>query len=128
MPLIIESYTVPYQKITSLLFPNKQFTYIDAPVSEPAEELFCYTRDVDDVERIKYYFNRIYYVEAGKIVCINKTAQKIKLYDFITGKPIVFETKVEEDPVLVSKDDFLPQLQAQNGEIVIFPDQDSDEE
>ncbi|ELA41218.1 uncharacterized protein VICG_01707 [Vittaforma corneae ATCC 50505] len=133
MPLIIESYDCPYTKIASLLFPEQEFTYIDKPVSEPASELFCYTRAEDNPDKIKYYFNRIYFIEKERIVCINKASQRIKFYDINTGKLITFEQRTEDaDGVskikTVDKTDFLPQLHAQNGEIVIFPDQEEDEE
>lgn len=132
MPLIIESYDCPYTRIASLLFPGQEFTYINEPVSEPATELFCYTRAEDSQERIKYYFNRIYFVEKDRIVCINKAAQRIKFYDIKTGKLITFDQRTEETDCAskiktVDKTEFLPQLQAQNGEIVIFPEQEDEE-
>lgn len=126
MPLIVESYEWPYTKIASLLFPGQEFTYVDSPMSEPASELFCYTRLEDRPERIKYYFNRIYFVEKGRIVCINKIAQKVKLYDLNTGKLISFQ-QPPEDPKPVEKSEFLPQMQAQSGEIVVFPEEDDED-
>jgi hypothetical protein len=133
MPLIIESYHCPFSKIADLLFPNQEFTYISKPVSEPTAELFCYTRFEDNPDRIKYYFNRIYFVENGRIVSINKNAQRIKFYDIETGKLVKFEQQTEDDiyakkDKIVDKTEFLPQLQVQNGEVVIFPDQDEDDD
>ncbi|KAI5153034.1 hypothetical protein ENBRE01_3098, partial [Enteropsectra breve] len=71
------------------------------------------------------YFNKIYYVEMGKIVCLHKSARQIKYYDIETGKPIVFEKKEEEMPT-VDKTEFLPQLQAQDGDLVLFPEEDDE--
>lgn len=127
MPLVIESYDNPHTKISSLLFPGKEFQYIERPISDSSETNFYYTRKEDDPAMIKYYFNKIYYIEMEKIVCIDKRAQKIKFYDLKTGKLIALDQKTEE-PVQVSKTDFLPQLQAQNGEVIVFPDQDEDDE
>ena len=126
MPLIVESYFFPYTRISELLFPTARFQYIDSPISEPAdEELFCYTRAGDLSRQIQYYFNRIYYIESGKIVCINKTARTIKYYDLETGKLASFSETIDEKNV-IDKSDFLPQLQAQNGEFVLFPEEDDE--
>lgn len=125
MPLIIETYFTPYTKIAELMFEGIEFTYIDRPVSEPAdEEMYCYTREEGSRE-IKYYFNKIYYIENGKIVCIHKTAKQIKYYDEKTGKLINFQ-KERKDEEALDKTEFLPQLRAQDGELVIFPEEDDE--
>lgn len=130
MPLIIESYDHPYTQIALLLFPGREFTYIDHPITEPTSELFCYTRQENNPEQIRYCFNRIYSVENGRIVCINKAAQKIKFYDIRTGKLLaVDKTEYSSIVEVVEKAKFLPQLHAQTGEVVIFPDsQDSEDD
>lgn len=132
MPLIIESYFYPYSKIANLLFPNHEFTYIDSPISEPTTELYCYTREENNASAIKYYFNRIYFIEKERIVSINKTAQIIKFYDINTGKLINFEEKTEEivpsKDKIIDKTEFLPQLNVQSGEIVVFPETEEEEE
>lgn len=126
MPLIIETYELPFQNITDKLFPGQEFTLIDQPVTEDTSELFCYTRREFDCEKIMYYFNKLYYIENGKIVAIDKGAQKIKFYDQITGKLIKFEENKESERKI---DDLshLPQLHAQSGEFVIFPDEEDEE-
>lgn len=128
MPLIIETYELPYTKISNLLFNGKRFEHITKPTIETEEpEMFCYTRkDQDDYRAISYYFKKIYYIENGKIICVDKVAHKNRLYDFNTGKPILFNqapAKAEE----IVKSEFLPQLNAQNGDIVIFPDEEEDD-
>ncbi len=124
MPLIIETYDIPYTKISNLLFPGKIFTYVGVPISEN-EDLFCYTRDIDNVREIKYHFTKIYFVENGKIVGVDKKSQKIRLYDINTGKLIKFTEEAME--VKIDKTEYLPQMAAQSGELVVFPD-DEDEE
>ncbi len=109
------------------MFPGKEFQHIEVPISDSSETHFYYTRKENNSDAIKYYFNKIYYIEMQKIVCIDKRAQKIKFYDLNTGKLIALEQKTEE-VAKVCKNDFLPQLQVQNGEIVVFPDQDEDDE
>lgn len=127
MPLIIESYDFPYTVIATKLFPGKEFTYINKPCSEPSDsELFCYTRDIDDYNSIKYYFNRIYFVENGnRIVGVNKILQKIKIYDLQSGNLIKFQEEIKENKI--DKSAFLPQMAAQNGDLVVFPDEEDEE-
>lgn len=125
MPLIIESYENPFTKIKDLLFPTQEFKYISEPVSEPTEELYCYTRKEDNPESIRYYFSRIYFIENDKIVCINKITQNIKFYDINTGRLIVFDEMAEEQPK-IDKTEFLPQLEVQKGEIVVFPEEEDE--
>ncbi|KAI4291819.1 hypothetical protein PAPHI01_1093 [Pancytospora philotis] len=127
MPLIVESYGSPYTKIAALLFPGVAFEYLDGPVSEPdGAEVYCFARaEQDNIREIKYYFNRIYSVEGGKIVCMHKSARQLKCYDCETGRPIRFEVG-KEGVEVVDKTAFLPFLRAQEGELVLFPD-DSDE-
>lgn len=127
MPLIIETYENPYYKISDKLFPGQEFTFIDKPISEGTSEQFCYTRKELDSDRIMYYFNRICYIENDKIVSIDKTAQKIKFYDKDTGKLIKFEENIEEVTPVDNKS-YLPQLNAQNGELVIFPDEEDEDD
>lgn len=125
MPLIIESYYSPYTRIADLLFPKADFVYIDRPVSEPADgEVYCYTREERSRE-IKYYFNKIFYIEKNKIVCLHKTAKQIKYYDVETGRVIKFREESGEDEPL-DKSGYLPQLEAQKGDLVLFPDEDDE--
>jgi len=128
MPLIIESYDVPHTKIANILFKNKVFKHISEPCIEPEEQdVYAYTRkDEDDYRAISYYFKKILYFENGRIVCTDKIAHKIVLYDPETGKPIVFSRNQPSEQI--DKTDFLPQINAQNGDIVIFPDQEDEDE
>lgn len=132
MPLIIESYDIPYTRIADLLFPNSTFEHISVAQLESLQhadtstEPCCYTRVEDDPRPVRYYFNRIYYVESGKIVCVDKRAQKIKAYDLSTGRPVDAPASRRSD-AKVDKSGFLPQLQAQKGELVIFPDEEEDD-
>lgn len=127
MPLIIESYENPYSKIANLLFPEQTFTYLNTPISEGSSELFCYTRKELNPDEIMYYFNKIYYIEKGKIIAIDKAAQKIKYYDLETGKLIRFEESVEA-VVSVDNSSILPHFVAQTGELVIFPENEEDDD
>lgn len=125
MPLIVESYHIPYTRIADLLFPKTSFTYIDRPVSEPPDaEIYCYARE-ELAREIRYYFNKIYYIEKNRIVCIHKTAKQIKYYDLATGKMIKFRDDGERGAVL-DKSGFLPQLRAQEGDLVLFPEEDDE--
>lgn len=125
MPLIIETYFYPYRKIADVLFPEVEFQFLEYPISEQVgDELFYYTR-TELARDIKYYFNKIYFMADEKIVCIHKQARQIKYYDKDTGKLINFNLKVEMDEKL-DKSDFLPQLKAQEGELVLFPESDDE--
>ena len=130
MPLIIESYFSPHTGISGLLFPAVDFTYVDAPISGDApssggDEPFCYTRaELENCRTIRYCFNKIYYAEKGKIVFIHKSARQIRYYDLGTGKLIDFPKT--EDAEKMDKSEFLPQLKAQDGEIVLFPEEDDE--
>lgn len=132
MPLIIESYDLPYTRIADLLFPNDIFQYISVLQLESLEcvdtnnELYCYTRAEDDSRPVRYYFSKIYYIEDGQIVCINKTAQKIKTYDLNTGRPVYAPSSCRRE-TKIDKSEFLPQLMAQKGELVLFPDEEEDD-
>lgn len=142
MPLIVESYFNPYTKIAKLLFPKNKFEYLEFPISEDAsknenlsdndltnnitdDSSFYYTREENpNCRAIKYYFNKIYYIEKNKIVCIHKSARTIKYYDLETGKLISFDKKKEIETI--DKTAFLPQLKAQEGELVLFPEEDDE--
>lgn len=127
MPLIIDSYECPYTRITSLLFPEQEVEYLDAPISESEnEETYYYIHEEQaNVEAVKYYFNKIYYPEGDKIVCIYKRARKIKYYDLNTGNLIQLEAG-EDGAEVVDKSAFLPYLKAQEGELVLFPEEDDE--
>ena len=127
MPLIIETYDKPYTIIANQLFHGQEFSFIDKPITEDSDELFCYTRKEFDSDRIMYYFNKIYFIENGKIIVIDKAAQKIKFYDENTGKLIKFEENIEND-TKIDNSSYLPQLYAQSGELVLFPDDEDNEE
>lgn len=127
MPIVIETYTQPYSIIAAKLFTEESFTYLDKPITESNEKTFYYTRRELDCERICYYFSKIYYIEANKIVAIDKTAQRIKYYDLETGKLIRFET---QEPQQQSNPDLssLPHMYAQSGDIVVFPENEEDDD
>lgn len=129
MVLIIESYFMPYNKIADVLFPKISFKYIDKPISESNNhQEYYYTRQ-DGSRNIKYYFDKIYYVADNKIVFIHKKMRKIKYYDLNTGKLIKFERDNENNkpkPDLIDKTNFLPQLKAQDGDLVLFPESDDE--
>ena len=126
--LIIESYAEPYYLISSKLFPGEAFVPLSVP-TEPRPELggFYYTRK-EIAREIGYYFARIYYFEAGRIVYLDKASRRIRYYDKETGRPIAFEAGRPAAPPPREKIEALPHLQAQRGDHVIFPDQDEDDE
>lgn len=127
--LIIESYFEPYTVIAEKLFPQAvgQFKYIaKSCLLENVTDRYYYTRAELPASEIGYYFNKIYYVENDKIVAINKAARQIMYYDKETGRPITF-SRVEREET-VNKTAYMPQLRAQEGEHVIFPEDDEDEE
>lgn len=121
MPLIIESYFNPESRISSLLFPGKQFTFVDRPLCDP--DGYYYTRE-EIARPIKYYFSKIYYVEGDRIVCLDKAARLIKHYYLDTGKQIVLKRTVTKE---IDKTGFLPQLDAQEGDVVLFPEEEDEE-
>ncbi len=126
MPLIIETYFYPYTKIANVIFPGVKFEYIDHPISEPEENAYFYTREYISRE-IKYYFDQIYYIADEKIVMIHKKMKRIKYYDMETGKLINFEkSDVSCKQNVIDKSEFLPQLKAQEGDLVIFPESDEE--
>lgn len=125
MPLIIESYDLPYTRIANLLFPNTRFELVSAPESlDSSDEPYCYTRAEDNPRAVRYYFNRVYYVDNGQIMCVDKTAQKMRVYSLSTGRPV--GACAGNRNAKVDKREFLPQLMAQKGEIVPFPDEEDD--
>lgn len=126
MPLIIESYEFPYTMISDVLFPEMKFQFLPKPVADLDDEKFYYTRNIDDFKAVKYYFNRIYYIENNRIVGINKIQQKLCLYE-MNGKLIKFRDTIKKEKVM-DKSEFLPHLLAHNGELVIFPEDDEDED
>jgi len=129
MPLIIESYFQPFTKISEKMFPGKKIVFLDRPVSEPPDDaVFYYCRE-ESAREIKYYFNKIYYIEGNRIAYLNKIKREIRYYDTGTGQLIQFSVNDNEpEDRKIDKSSFLPHLKVQEGELVLFPDNDSDED
>lgn len=119
MPLIVDSYYQPYTAISSVLFGDALFKFIDQPVYDPDGMYYTHNEIAD---QIKYYFNKIYYIEDERIKCVDKIIRKIRYYEIKNGKQIIERERERE----IDKRGYLPHLDVQAGERVIFPDEEEE--
>lgn len=124
--LIIETYAIPASTIARLLFPGQTPIEIHSPVI-PTAPLYSTRHHLSSP--IAQYFSRLFFISEKILIGIDKKTRTIHRYDMHTGKPLKAPSKpvtaYEEERVPLNT--HLPHLAAQEGEVVLFPEEESED-
>ncbi|ADM11387.1 uncharacterized protein Eint_040980 [Encephalitozoon intestinalis ATCC 50506] len=134
MVLIVDTFEVPSLLISQKLFRSSSVVEIEEVTKETIDEVltadgvYSIHKECFDYERIrwmKYYFNEVVEVFAN-VQYINKSKKVVRYYSIVRDAEGVatdlVEIKEDEEKEAYDKTAFLPHVQAQEEEIVIFPD------
>lgn len=137
MPLIIDTYEVPALFISRKIFKSDEIEEIKktpSDILEISKDKIYFIHGEDDLSarHVKYYFNEV--VEVGmNMIYYNKAKKQVKYYKidrdndgFATDIVEIMEENIIKDSV--DKTNFLPYLRAQDDEIVLFPENEDDDE
>ena len=124
MILVIDTYTVPYKKI-SKRFNLNNAKHLTTTVNDKNEIYFYHKEEqTDELHKQKYFFEEIYEVEGEYILYINKKKGVARRYGIgrVDGRvTAINEITAESSRASQSKNEFLPFIDAQEDEIVTFP-------
>ncbi|WUR03312.1 uncharacterized protein VNE69_04138 [Vairimorpha necatrix] len=130
MKLVIDKYEIPGNIISEQIFRTKEVQDISNVHDLDPHVVYCIHEESPDLRKIKWYFNEIVEIR-NNLVYINKKRKIVKYYNIIRERGEIIFKEIKNDIKIenkINKNDFLPHLEAQNDEVVIFPNEEEDEE
>lgn len=132
MKLVVDSYEIPGIVISKQIFKCSNITELKDinDITEIKDTVYCVHEESCDLRKIKYYFNEIVEIK-NNLVYYNKRKKVIKYYNIILNNEGYIFKEIKQqigNKVFINKNEYLPHLKVQENEVVIFPNEDEEEE